>query len=352
MPAGSAWRCGAAARSRSCWGIISVQPPITADPVLGRRWTSLRYKAWGEQRYAEGVAPTDFRYTGQRFESLLGLHDYGARWYDSLLGRWSQPDSIVPLESQGVQAWDRYAYVNNNPVRYNDPSGHCSGNPNDPDNPDRDCWKLYNRIHKWYRNVNLYNPFIWELSELQLISDALRLARKAVGGIAAFQKVFGEFTITHGPMGSIMGALTNAMGMAPPGMNTIILSDSVFSQSNDDSIQTILHEIGHIFDFKDMGGSIYKSQTFVDLYGSGCTSGWLGCTSDGRYGPLAGRGYNADPSKTSYYGVGSSIDDFADSFATYILNINDKSITERNRVYDLERMMIIAAWVDLAKRSK
>jgi hypothetical protein len=52
------------------------------------------------------------------------LHDYGARWYDSLLGRWLQPDSIVPLESQGVQAWDRYAYVNNNPVRYNDPSGH------------------------------------------------------------------------------------------------------------------------------------------------------------------------------------------------------------------------------------
>jgi hypothetical protein len=30
----------------------------------------------------------------------------------------------VPLESQGVQAWDRYAYVNNNPVRYNDPTGN------------------------------------------------------------------------------------------------------------------------------------------------------------------------------------------------------------------------------------
>ena len=59
----------------------------TADPVLGRRWTSLGYKAWGETRYAKGVAPTDFRYTGQRFESLLGLHDYGARWYDSYLNR-------------------------------------------------------------------------------------------------------------------------------------------------------------------------------------------------------------------------------------------------------------------------
>jgi pyocin large subunit-like protein len=30
----------------------------------------------------------------------------------------------VPLEPQGVQAWDRYAYANNNPVRYNDPTGH------------------------------------------------------------------------------------------------------------------------------------------------------------------------------------------------------------------------------------
>jgi len=43
------------------------------------------------------------------------------------LGRWAQPDSIVPLASQGVQAWDRYAYVNNNPIKNNDPSGHCIG---------------------------------------------------------------------------------------------------------------------------------------------------------------------------------------------------------------------------------
>jgi len=97
---------------------------ITASSS-GAKSAELRYKAWGETRYTSGATPTDFRYTGQRFESLLGLHDYGARWYDSLLGRWLQPDSIVPLESQGVQAWDRFAYANNNPVRYNDPTGHC-----------------------------------------------------------------------------------------------------------------------------------------------------------------------------------------------------------------------------------
>jgi RHS repeat-associated protein len=78
---------------------------------------------------------TTFRFTGQRSEEAgIGLYYYGARWYDSSLGRWAQPDSIVPQTVQGIQAWDRFAYVKNNPVRYTDPSGHsvdCGfGEPN------------------------------------------------------------------------------------------------------------------------------------------------------------------------------------------------------------------------------
>ena len=55
----------------------------------------------------------------------LGLYFYNARWYDSALGRFTSPDSIIPVASQGVQAWDRMAYANNNPIVHNDPSGHC-----------------------------------------------------------------------------------------------------------------------------------------------------------------------------------------------------------------------------------
>jgi hypothetical protein len=55
---------------------------------------------------------------------------YKARWYDPLLGRFNQADSIVPASTQGIQAWDRYAYVSNNPILHNDPTGHdvgCAG---------------------------------------------------------------------------------------------------------------------------------------------------------------------------------------------------------------------------------
>jgi len=84
-----------------------------------------RYKAWGEERYSSGTKQTKYGYTGQySYAADFGLMYYGARWYDSSLSRFAQADSIIPIGSQGVQAWDHYAYTNNNPVRYTDPSGH------------------------------------------------------------------------------------------------------------------------------------------------------------------------------------------------------------------------------------
>ena len=48
---------------------------------------------------------------------------YNARWYDPALGRFVQADTIIPQPGD-PQSWDRYAYVENNPLRYTDPSGH------------------------------------------------------------------------------------------------------------------------------------------------------------------------------------------------------------------------------------
>jgi RHS repeat-associated protein len=81
-----------------------------------------KYKAWGETRYSSGTEQTKYQYTGQySYASDFGLHFYNARWYDSSLSRFTSADTIIP---SGIQGLDRYAYVNNSPVMYTDPSGH------------------------------------------------------------------------------------------------------------------------------------------------------------------------------------------------------------------------------------
>jgi RHS repeat-associated protein len=68
---------------------------------------------------------TDYGYTGQRnLDDEIGLMDYKARFYSPYLNRFIQPDSIVP-EAKNPQAWNRYSYVNNRPIIFNDPTGHC-----------------------------------------------------------------------------------------------------------------------------------------------------------------------------------------------------------------------------------
>ena len=54
----------------------------------------------------------------------------GARWYDPALGRFISPDPIVP-QLGNPQTLNRYAYALNNPVKYNDPTGHWAESPLD-----------------------------------------------------------------------------------------------------------------------------------------------------------------------------------------------------------------------------
>jgi len=101
-----------------------------ATDASGARVSAMRYTPFGETRV--GDAPTDRRFTGQRQEAGIGLYDYGARFYSSGLGRFVSADSIIP-DPKNPQALNRYSYVLNNPLRFNDPTGHFYGpDPYDP----------------------------------------------------------------------------------------------------------------------------------------------------------------------------------------------------------------------------
>jgi len=89
----------------------------TAITVSGATETGdVKYYPFGANRFTSGTTPTSFKYTGQRQESAIGLYYYGARWYDPALGRFVQPDTIVPNPGD-AKSFDRYAYVLNNPKR-------------------------------------------------------------------------------------------------------------------------------------------------------------------------------------------------------------------------------------------
>jgi RHS repeat-associated protein len=98
------------------------------------------YQSWGVDDLTPAGYATTFKYTGQR-QAEAGLYFYNARWYDPEVGRFIQADSIIP-EPGNPLAWNRYAYANNNPLYYTDPSGHS------PACMDTECWKKYGEYAK------------------------------------------------------------------------------------------------------------------------------------------------------------------------------------------------------------
>jgi len=70
------------------------------------------------------VVQTTRAYTGhEQIAEIDGLIHMNARVYDSDIGRFLSADTVIqdPLDSQ---AYNRYSYVRNNPMKFTDPTGH------------------------------------------------------------------------------------------------------------------------------------------------------------------------------------------------------------------------------------
>jgi RHS repeat-associated protein len=82
------------------------------------------YSPFGRENYKNNIYafPVSSRYTGQTLDEDTGLYYYGARYYDPELARFIQADSTIP-DPEFSQAYNRYAYVYNNPLKFTDPTG-------------------------------------------------------------------------------------------------------------------------------------------------------------------------------------------------------------------------------------
>src|SRR5207247_9833336 len=89
--------------------------------------SQLRYHPYG-MTWSQSAAPaTDKLFTGhQQMGAKSGTYYANARFYSADIGRFPQPDTILPDVFQ-PQALSRYTYVANNPTNHVDPTGHEYG---------------------------------------------------------------------------------------------------------------------------------------------------------------------------------------------------------------------------------
>ncbi len=246
----------------------------------GNKASEKRYTPWGETRHQGGTPPTDYGYTGQREEAGIGLYYYNARWYDAKLGRFLQGDALVPSYSSGNEginktmsiipltvdftnstilkdlqeensellnfgSWfqlndgereqvdcpygpkevislDRFSYVKNNPLKFNDPTGNEWRSAGDENlgywwNDDTgEIWFYYNGNAIHYNLNDVDNDILGDLMELkqavELYDASVKGKALAVISVAVGGAGLGS-SIATGGIGLVIGGVGLGLGI-------------------------------------------------------------------------------------------------------------------------------------------
>ncbi len=93
----------------------------------GAKTEICEYEPYGKfsrhEKYGNNDSVASFYFTGKQLDNESGLIYFGGRYYNCNLGRFITPDSFTP-DPKNPQAFNRYSYVYNNPLKFTDPSGH------------------------------------------------------------------------------------------------------------------------------------------------------------------------------------------------------------------------------------
>lgn len=285
----------------------------------------VRYNAWGETRFANGVCPTDRKYTGQ-LEAEAGLYYYNARWYDPVVGRFIQADSYITNPSNTMD-WDHYSYVRNNPIKYIDPNGNklCDGKDSNGYICDQitndDLLYLMKWLFGWTTKGSISKNEIEIILETgEKISNYIS-STTGTWGQGWVRTNLGNAVFMTGWKPSLINKWAkNAVGTVP-WKNEINLSPRF-------NVGDVIHELGHVLENNIAGGIL--PATLVGggpadamVYAMGgnpnhCIVRWecIGLSDADYYYSIAGR--SAWPK--DFYANHSVADDFAFTFAYTIFN--------------------------------
>jgi RHS repeat-associated protein len=315
-------------------GLGSVRTELVSDTVEA----VTTYSPYGNLLAQTGASGTVYGFTGEQYDSATDLLYLRARYYNPYIYRFLTPDSIVP-EFTGPQSLNPYAYVQNNPVNFVDPSGHCGA-----DTTFRlETRGVYNNVYvvieqdqkKYEDCVKIREQLLdqywwtvegqWYLADVQTVLDAAKdleawfrnggslnppeTIRAVFGGTKfryAVKKPFSAFRWIHSH--HVWGT-------------TVVMLEH-FSED------FVLHELGHVLDnvgskMTNLGGSAVWPGGLSDMYAA--SIGWRGY----KWFPFRFwcPPYEAGPSGEPWinppdnsYHARSPSEDFAQAFKESVLN--------------------------------
>ena len=122
----------------------------------GTQIVKYSYDAWGNCTVAASSVfdlanNNPIRYRGYYYDRETKLYYLNARYYNPEWLRFISPDSTEYIDSENPNGLNLYAYCNNDPVNYSDPSGHK-------------LKKLQESINEWFGSFVEYSKTVVEKS--------------------------------------------------------------------------------------------------------------------------------------------------------------------------------------------
>jgi RHS repeat-associated protein len=100
--------------------------PVAATDAAGTRIWTQEYDPFGLRVSPQPAAANNRQwFHGKAVDTETGFSYFGARYYDTLLGRFMSIDP-ADVKDDDIHSFNRYAFANNNPYRFTDPDGRQS----------------------------------------------------------------------------------------------------------------------------------------------------------------------------------------------------------------------------------